>query len=101
MSASDIHPVIILSDISFIDIQCIIEFIYRGELNVSGVEQFMSVLKVAEELRIKGLMEVSCILSLFNIKLISLFFSSLLSTVHIFCVSVYCTGFRIDLFSLI
>jgi hypothetical protein len=40
------------------DIRAIVEFIYRGELNV-GADHFSSVLKTAEELQIRGLMEVS------------------------------------------
>lgn len=43
---------------SFDDVRSIVEFIYRGELNV-GADHFASVLKIAEELQIRGLMEVS------------------------------------------
>jgi hypothetical protein len=48
------------------DVRSVIEFIYRGELNV-GADRFPSVLKTAEELQIRGLMEVS---TEFQIKLI-------------------------------
>ncbi|XP_049784678.1 protein bric-a-brac 2-like isoform X2 [Schistocerca cancellata] len=54
----DAHPIIILSEMCVEDIQSVIEFVYRGELSVTA-ERFSSVLKVAEELRIRGLMEVS------------------------------------------
>lgn len=40
------------------DVRSIVEFIYRGELNV-GADHFSSVLKIAEVLQIRGLMEVS------------------------------------------
>jgi hypothetical protein len=40
------------------DVRSIVEFVYRGELNV-GADRFSSVLKTAEELQIRGLMEVS------------------------------------------
>jgi len=43
---------------SFDDVRSVVEFIYRGELNV-GADHFASVLKIAEELQIRGLMEVS------------------------------------------
>ena len=57
-NTEDSHPYIILSEMSFDDVRSIVEFIYRGELNV-GADHFASVLKTAEELQIRGLMEVS------------------------------------------
>jgi len=57
-NTEDSHPYIILSEMSFDDVRSIIEFIYHGELNV-GADHFASVLKIAEELQIRGLMEVS------------------------------------------
>jgi hypothetical protein len=57
-NSEDSHPYIILSEMSFDDVRSIVEFIYRGELNV-GADHFASVLKIAEELQIRGLMEVS------------------------------------------
>jgi len=57
-NTEDSHPYIILSEMSFDDVRSIVEFIYRGELNV-GADRFTSVLKIAEELQIRGLMEVS------------------------------------------
>ncbi|XP_067003415.2 transcription activator GAGA isoform X3 [Anabrus simplex] len=57
-NTEDSHPIIILSEMNSEDIKSIIEFVYRGELNVTA-DRFTSVLKAAEELRIRGLMEVS------------------------------------------
>ncbi|XP_067003418.2 uncharacterized protein [Anabrus simplex] len=55
-NTEDSHPIIILSEMNSEDIKSIIEFVYRGELNVTA-DRFTSVLKAAEELRIRGLME--------------------------------------------
>lgn len=53
------HPTIILpADICFSDLQFIIEFVYRGEIDVSESE-LQSLLRTAEQLKIKGLCEVS------------------------------------------
>ncbi|XP_053688693.1 sex determination protein fruitless isoform X2 [Sabethes cyaneus] len=53
------HPTIILpSDICFSDLQFIIEFVYRGEIDVSEAE-LQSLLRTAEQLKIKGLCEVN------------------------------------------
>lgn len=52
------HPVVVLSGMSAEDVKSIIEFVYRGELNVRA-ERFSSVLKAAETLKISGLMEVN------------------------------------------
>ncbi|XP_063698335.1 protein bric-a-brac 1-like isoform X2 [Culicoides brevitarsis] len=53
------HPTIIMpSDIAFSDLQFIIDFVYRGEIDVSEAE-LQSLLKTAEHLKIKGLCEVS------------------------------------------
>jgi hypothetical protein len=57
-NTEDSHPCIILSEMNYDDVRSIVEFIYRGELNV-GADHFSSVLKTAEELQIRGLMEVS------------------------------------------
>jgi hypothetical protein len=57
-NTEDSHPYIILSEMNSDDVKSIVEFIYRGELNV-GADRFASVLKIAEELQIRGLMEVS------------------------------------------
>jgi len=52
------HQVVILKDTSFCDIVAIIEFMYKGEINVSQ-DKLSSLLKTAENLKVKGLAEVS------------------------------------------
>lgn len=52
------HPIIILKDVRFIDLKAIIDFMYRGEVNVSQ-EQLSALLKTAETLKVKGLAEVT------------------------------------------
>jgi len=48
------HPVLVLKDISFNDLQSILEFIYLGEVNLEQ-DRLESFLKTAEVLSIKGL----------------------------------------------
>ncbi|RXG61777.1 Protein tramtrack, alpha isoform [Armadillidium vulgare] len=48
------HPIVFLKDIKIEDLKTVIDFIYRGEVNVSQ-ERLQDVLKTAESLRIKGL----------------------------------------------
>ncbi|XP_044747858.1 protein tramtrack, alpha isoform isoform X2 [Coccinella septempunctata] len=51
------HPTIIMpQDIRFSDLKFIIEFVYKGEIDVSQTE-LQSLLKTADQLRIKGLCE--------------------------------------------
>ena len=53
------HPIIIMPrDVVFADLRAIIEFVYRGEIDVAQ-EQINSLLQAAEILKIKGLCEVS------------------------------------------
>jgi len=53
------HPVIILpQEVSFLDLQFIIEFVYRGEVDVSQ-DELQSLLRTAEQLKIKGLCDVA------------------------------------------
>lgn len=53
------HPIIIMPrDVIFTDLRAIIEFVYRGEIDVAQ-EQINSLLQAAEILKIKGLCEVS------------------------------------------
>lgn len=56
--STDKDPIIIMRDCKFKDIKWLIEFMYKGEINVEH-ENLASLLKTAEELRIKGLAEVS------------------------------------------
>ncbi|KAL0132381.1 hypothetical protein PUN28_000274 [Cardiocondyla obscurior] len=52
------HPTIIMpQDVGFNDLKFIIEFVYRGEIEVSQAE-LQSLLKTADQLKIKGLCEV-------------------------------------------
>ncbi|XP_076753687.1 pipsqueak isoform X3 [Xylocopa sonorina] len=52
------HPTIIMpQDVCFNDLKFIIEFVYRGEIDVSQAE-LQSLLKTADQLKIKGLCEV-------------------------------------------
>lgn len=52
------HPIVILKDISWDELKAVVEFMYRGEINVSQ-EQLAPLLKVAEMLKIRGLADVS------------------------------------------
>lgn len=52
------HPIIILPrDVAFADLRAIIEFVYRGEIDVAQ-EQINRLLQAADTLKIKGLCEV-------------------------------------------
>lgn len=51
------HPIVILKDIRFVDLKATIDFMYKGEINVTQ-SQLGSVLKTAETLKIKGLTDV-------------------------------------------
>ena len=48
------HPVLVLRDVQFLELQSILEFVYLGEVNVEQ-DRLESFLKTAELLRIKGL----------------------------------------------
>lgn len=50
--------IVILKDVKFSDIQALVSFMYKGEINVENTE-LSSLLKTAEDLKIKGLAEVS------------------------------------------
>ncbi|XP_046908131.2 LOW QUALITY PROTEIN: uncharacterized protein LOC124489786 [Dermatophagoides farinae] len=52
------HPIVILKDINYEDLQAIINFMYSGEVNVS-YSQLGPLLKTAEALKIKGLTDVN------------------------------------------
>ncbi|KAI1282131.1 Protein bric-a-brac 2 [Halotydeus destructor] len=52
------HPIVILKDMKFEDLRAIIDFMYKGEVNVSQ-NQLGALLKTAEVLRVKGLTEVN------------------------------------------
>ncbi|XP_037071670.1 protein tramtrack, beta isoform-like, partial [Pollicipes pollicipes] len=50
------HPIVVLKDIRLHEMRALLEYMYRGEVNVAQ-EQLGSLLKVAETLQIKGLVE--------------------------------------------
>lgn len=50
------HPVVVLKDVRYSDIKAILEYMYRGEVNV-GQNQLADLLRVAEALKVKGLVE--------------------------------------------
>ncbi|KAL1130639.1 hypothetical protein AAG570_011881 [Ranatra chinensis] len=52
------HPIVILKDIKWPELKAVVEFMYRGEINVSQ-EQIGPLLKVAESLKIRGLADVN------------------------------------------
>ena len=51
------HPIIILRDLQFAELQALVEFMYKGEINVLQ-DQIPRLLRTAEILRIRGLAEV-------------------------------------------
>ncbi|KAK2580912.1 hypothetical protein KPH14_005981 [Odynerus spinipes] len=50
------HPIVVLKDVKYCEIKAILEYMYRGEVNVAQ-EQLGGLLKVAEVLKVKGLVE--------------------------------------------
>ena len=52
------HPIIILKDVPFSHLQAILEFMYAGEVNV-GQDQLPDLLKTAEKLKVKGLIDIN------------------------------------------
>uniref|UniRef100_T1JFA7 BTB domain-containing protein n=1 Tax=Strigamia maritima TaxID=126957 RepID=T1JFA7_STRMM len=52
------HPIVILKDVKFSDLRALIDFMYRGEVNVSQ-DQLSALLATAETLKVKGLAEVT------------------------------------------
>ncbi|XP_044729246.1 protein abrupt [Chrysoperla carnea] len=50
------HPVVVLKDVKYTEIKAILEYMYRGEVNVAQ-DQLAALLKVAEALKVKGLIE--------------------------------------------
>lgn len=52
------HPIVIIRDIKFCDLKAAVDFMYRGEINVSQ-DQIPALLKVADTLKIRGLTDVS------------------------------------------
>uniref|UniRef100_A0A1Y1K002 BTB domain-containing protein n=2 Tax=Photinus pyralis TaxID=7054 RepID=A0A1Y1K002_PHOPY len=52
------HPIVILKDVRFAELRTLIEFMYKGEVNVEYC-QLSALLKTAESLKIKGLAEMT------------------------------------------
>ncbi|XP_011315174.1 protein bric-a-brac 1 isoform X2 [Fopius arisanus] len=52
------HPIVIMKDIKWPELKAAVEFMYKGEINVSQ-EQIGPLLKVAECLKIRGLADVN------------------------------------------
>ncbi|KAL3265789.1 hypothetical protein HHI36_009987 [Cryptolaemus montrouzieri] len=50
------HPIVVLKDVRYVEIKAILEYMYRGEVNVAQ-NQLAALLKVAEALKVKGLVE--------------------------------------------
>ncbi|EGI57490.1 PREDICTED: longitudinals lacking protein, isoforms N/O/W/X/Y [Acromyrmex echinatior] len=56
LSGYNHHPIIILKDVGFPVLKAILEYMYRGEVNVAH-EQLSDLLKIAQLLKVKGLVE--------------------------------------------
>lgn len=54
----DKHPIVILKDVPYSDMKCLLDFMYRGEVSVDQ-DRLTAFLRVAESLKIKGLTEVN------------------------------------------
>lgn len=52
------HPIVILKDVCFAELRTLVEFMYRGEVNVEYC-QLSTLLKTAESLKVKGLAEMT------------------------------------------
>ncbi|KAG8332857.1 hypothetical protein J6590_012623 [Homalodisca vitripennis] len=52
------HPIVILKDVSFSELRTLVEFMYRGEVNVEYC-RLSALLNTAESLKVKGLAEMT------------------------------------------
>ncbi|GAB6019596.1 hypothetical protein CHUAL_001162 [Chamberlinius hualienensis] len=52
------HPIVILKDVRYSDLKALVDFMYKGEVNVSQ-DQLNRLLKTAETLKVRGLAEVT------------------------------------------
>ncbi|XP_067139393.1 longitudinals lacking protein, isoforms H/M/V-like isoform X1 [Centruroides vittatus] len=52
------HPIVILKDVKYTELKAVVDFIYKGEISISH-DQLSGLLKTAEVLNIKGLVEVA------------------------------------------
>jgi hypothetical protein len=55
-AAPNQHPIIVLKDVSWTDLTAIVRYMYRGEISVDH-EDLPSILRTAEELQIRGLVD--------------------------------------------
>jgi hypothetical protein len=51
------HPIVILKDMDRHDLKCVVEYMYKGEVNVTQ-NQLGSILRAAETLKVRGLNEM-------------------------------------------
>lgn len=63
------HPIVILKDVRFLDLKAIIDFMYKGEVNV-GQDQLSGLLKTAETLKGKSIITQRLIKSLCHVTLL-------------------------------
>lgn len=56
------HPIVILKDVRFAELRTLVDFMYKGEVNVEYC-QLSALLKTAESLKVKGLAEQSTALA--------------------------------------
>lgn len=52
------HPIVIMRDINWFELKSIVDFMYKGEINVSQ-DQIGPLLRIAEMLKVRGLADVS------------------------------------------
>lgn len=52
------HPVVILQDVQFTDLEALLCFVYKGEVNIDQ-DDLPALLKAAESLQIRGLCTAS------------------------------------------
>uniref|UniRef100_A0A2S2QR72 Protein tramtrack, beta isoform n=1 Tax=Sipha flava TaxID=143950 RepID=A0A2S2QR72_9HEMI len=52
------HPIVVLKDVQFAELRDLVEFMYRGEVNVDH-RQLTTLLKTAESLKVKGLADMA------------------------------------------
>lgn len=56
------HPIVIMRDVNWFELKSIVDFMYKGEINVSQ-EQIGPLLRIAEMLKVRGLADVGNISS--------------------------------------
>ncbi|CAO1320743.1 unnamed protein product [Diamesa hyperborea] len=52
------HPIVVMRDVKWPELKSVVEFMYKGEINVSQ-DQIAPLIKIAEMLQIRGLAEVN------------------------------------------